>query len=63
MTAPDMDVLKGDVNGDGSIDLLDVGPFVDAIGGGVFVPAADVDCNGVVNLLDVDPFIDLLNGG
>lgn len=63
LTAPDMDVLKGDVNGDGSIDLLDVGPFVDAIGGGVFVPAADVDCNGVVNLLDVDPFIDLLNGG
>ena len=56
------DVLKGDVNGDGSINLLDVAPFVDAISNGIYVPAADVNCDGVVNLLDVDPFVTLLSG-
>lgn len=53
---------KGDVNGDGSIDLLDVAPFVDAIANGDLIPAADINCDGVVNLLDVGPFIDLLGG-
>ena len=56
-------LLKGDVNGDGAVDLLDVGPFVEALTSGVFVAAADVDCNGVVNLLDVNPFVSLLTGG
>ncbi|MEM9411889.1 MAG: dockerin type I domain-containing protein [Planctomycetota bacterium] len=60
--ATDDGVLKGDVNGDGLINLLDVSPFVDAISAGVYVPAADVNCDGIVNLLDVDPFITLLNG-
>lgn len=53
-------VVFGDTNGDGSVNLLDVAPFVDAVGGGPFIPQADVNCDGVVNLLDVDPFIVLL---
>ena len=54
----------GDVNQDGDINLLDVGPFVDAIsGGGGFVCEADIDENGSVNLLDVGPFVALLSGG
>ena len=56
-------VLKGDVNGDGSVDLLDVAPFVDALTSGTFVPAADTNCDGEVNLLDVSPFVELLSGG
>ena len=56
-------VIKGDVNGDGSVDLLDVAPFIDALNGGDFVPAADTNCDGSVNLLDVSPFVDLLSGG
>jgi len=62
ITAPDDGILKGDVNGDGNIDLLDVGPFVDAVSSPNFVPAADVNCDGVVNLLDIQPFIDLITG-
>ncbi len=56
------DVIKGDVNMDGVVNLLDVGPFVDAVSTGTFIAEADVDCNGVVNLLDVGPFVDLLTG-
>ena len=57
------DVLVGDVNCDGSIDLLDVTPFVDAILSGVFDPKADINGDGFVDLLDVIPFVDLLSGG
>ena len=55
-------VLKGDVNGDGEINLLDVGPFVDALSSGTYIPEADTNCDGELNLLDVGPFIDLLSG-
>ena len=57
------DVIRGDVNQDTVINLLDVGPFIDAISFGSFVPEADVNCDGVVNLLDVEPFVVLLTGG
>ena len=55
--------LLGDVNCDGSVDLLDVGPFVDLLTGGGFSPKADVNGDGAVNLLDVGPFVELLTGG
>lgn len=54
------DVLLGDVNGDGSVDLLDVSPFVDAILSGEFIAAADINGDGVVDLLDVEPFVQLI---
>ncbi|MEM9410731.1 MAG: trypsin-like serine protease [Planctomycetota bacterium] len=56
------DVLHGDVNLDGVVNLLDVEPFVDLISSGGFQAEADVNKDGQVNLLDVGPFIDLLNG-
>ena len=56
-------VLKGDVNGDGVVNLLDVDPFIDALTNGTFIPEADVNCDGSVDLLDVTPFVDLLAGG
>ena len=56
-------ILIGDVNLDGSVDLLDVGPFVDLLATGMFQVEADIDENGAVNLLDVGPFVDLLAGG
>lgn len=56
-------ILVGDLNGDGTVDLLDVAPFIAAISSGVFDPAADINGDGIVNLLDVMPFIDLLVGG
>ena len=55
-------LLIGDINCDGSVDLLDVQPFVELLGSGTFVQAADINQDGFVNLLDVAPFVDLLNG-
>ena len=49
--------LLGDVSMDGVVNLLDVGPFIDAIAEGDFIEEADVNRDGVVNLLDVGPFI------
>ena len=57
------DFILGDINGDGVVDLLDVGPFVDELLNGGSNPAADIDGNGVIDLLDVGPFVDLLLGG
>ncbi len=56
-------VLKGDVNLDGVVDLLDVNPFVDLLTSSMFQAEADTNCDGAVNLLDVGPFVDFLTGG
>ena len=58
----DAEVLHGDVNQDGTINLLDVGPMVDLISNGGFQAEADVNKDGIVNLLDVSPFVDLISG-
>ena len=53
----------GDINEDGEINLLDVGPFVALLsGGGGFLCQADINGDGMINLLDVDPFVALLGG-
>ena len=54
--------LLGDVNEDGQINLLDVGPFVDLLAIGSYQAEADMDQNGLINLLDVQPFVDVLAG-
>ena len=56
-------IVKGDLNQDGAINLLDVAPFVEALESGGFVAEADIDCSGSVDLLDVAPFVALLSGG
>ena len=53
--------VQGDVNCDGTVDLLDVSPFVDALANGSTTPKADINNDGSVDLLDVLPFINLLN--
>ena len=58
----DMEFQKGDVNRDGNINLLDVGPFVALLSNGNYQVEADANCDGVLNLLDVGPFVDLLTG-
>lgn len=47
----------------GAVNLLDVSPFVQAIGNGRYSVNADTNKDGSVNLLDVTPFIQLLTGG
>ena len=51
----------GDINQDGSVDLLDVAPFIVAIEDGEYDVFADVNCDGQVDLLDVDAFVTLLS--
>lgn len=56
------DVLMGDVNEDGVVNLLDVGPFVELIANGDFQLEADINGDGSVDLLDVGGFVLLLQG-
>lgn len=55
--------MPGDIDENGAVNLLDVGPFIDLLGGGDFVCQGDLNNDGTINLLDVVPFIDILNGG
>ena len=54
--------LLGDVNCDGVVDLLDIGPFVDLIVTGDFSAKADFNSDGMIDLLDVGPFVDSITG-
>ena len=54
------EVVVGDINCDGVIDLLDVDPFVELLTSGQFDEKADINGDGVVDLLDVNPFVALL---
>lgn len=58
----DLAGILGDINCDGVVNLLDVGPFVDAVSNGVVDPKADINEDGSDNLLDVAGFIELLSG-
>ena len=54
--------VLGDVNGDGSVDFLDISPFISALSTGEFQVEADINQDGEVNFLDISPFIGLLVG-
>ena len=56
------DILLGDLNCDGQINLLDVQPFVMQLSVAIFSAKADINGDGFFNLLDVQPFVDLLAG-
>ena len=53
-------LILGDVNQDGVVNLLDVGPLVDLLTNGTFQLEADINSDGEVNLLDVGLFVELL---
>lgn len=50
--------LFGDVNCDGSADLLDIAPFVDLLINGGFEESVDFDSDSQITLLDVSPFVE-----
>ncbi len=52
----------GDINRDGSVDLLDIAPFVALLTQGVYQIEGDINMDGAVNLQDVALFVDLLTG-
>ena len=53
----------GDSNSDGDVNLLDVGPFVEALSSGSSNLLLDMNQDGEFNLLDVNGFVDALSGG
>ena len=58
-------VFKGDVNGDGAVNIADVTALIDLLlgNGGNNNPAADCNGDGAVNIADVTKLIDYLLGG
>ena len=67
------DQTRGDTNGDGTINALDIDPFVQALINPPqynidYAPlrwecTCDINCDGVMNALDIDPFVQCLTGG
>ena len=53
----------GDLTDDGKVTNRDIFPFVQAVQGGTFSPAADLSGDGLVNQQDVPLFADKLLGG
>ena len=60
---PGNPILLADLNDDGSVNLLDVAPFVKVLNSSIYHPAADLNSDNQVNLLDVDALITIFNGG
>ena len=63
LTADPIAYVKGDANGDGNFNTLDVTPFVTAVLTNTFDPAIDMNCDGALNSLDITPFIGVLLDG
>ena len=64
--AKEVPLLRGDVDGDGSVSIADVTSLIDYLlsGNEAFVPGkADVDLNGTITIADVTTLIDYLLSG
>jgi hypothetical protein len=55
-------VLLGDVDLSGTVDFLDITPFIGVLSGGTFQAEADCNESGGVDFLDITPFIAILSG-
>jgi arylsulfatase A-like enzyme len=55
-------ILLGDVNRDGTVNFLDISPFIAVLSSGGFQLEADIDQSGMVDFLDISPFIGVLSG-
>ncbi|TWT45402.1 hypothetical protein RAS1_18270 [Phycisphaerae bacterium RAS1] len=65
-------ILAGDLNCDCVVDILDINPFVLAVGDAAayhaayplcWIDNADMNADGSIDVLDINPFIDLVSGG
>jgi len=56
-------ILKGDVNGDGKVNISDVTNLIDVILNGGESPGGDVNGDGNVNISDVTRLIDMILNG
>ena len=58
-----VECLLGDVDLSGTVDFLDISPFIGALSNGEFQCEADCDESGGVDFLDISPFIEILSEG
>ena len=54
--------LLGDCNLDGSVNFLDISPFIVVLSSGDYLAEADCNLDDVVNFLDISRFIEILSG-
>ena len=54
--------LKGDVNGDGAVDVADIGAVIDVMAKGIYDSVADVNGDGAVDVADIGTIIDIMAG-
>ena len=54
-------IVLGDINGDSSVNFLDISPFIVVLSSGEFQTEADINQDGNVNFLDISPFINILS--
>ena len=54
---------RGDVNGDGEVNIADVNVVIDVILGGGSNTAADVNNDAEINIADINALIDIILGG
>lgn len=59
-TATATDYVRGDVNGDGEVNIADINAVIAVILGGASNPAADVNSDGEVNIADINAVIDII---
>ena len=55
-----MPSLRGDVNGDGEVNIADINAVIDMILSGTFNAKGDVNGDGEVNIADINAVIDLI---
>lgn len=60
---PLVNCVLGDINGDGSVDFLDISPLINLLSSNGFQCEADINQDGAVTFLDIAPFIALLTAG
>ena len=57
---PQEEVLAGDVNGDGEVNIADVNAVIDMILSGNTLPTGDVNNDGEINIADVNALINII---
>jgi hypothetical protein len=60
---PIPDTVKGDVNGDNTVDVADISNVITVMAESLDNPAADVNKDGVVDVADISYIITLMAGG
>ena len=58
--AGEQSILKGDVNGDGEVNIADINAVIDMILSGRFDSKGDVNGDGEVNIADINAVIDMI---